>query len=390
MQDRVNRFFRALNLEKRDNATDVAFLKARNKLKPELFKDLSKMIVDFYYKRGDEAEAIKRWRGKLIYAIDSTYLNLPDTKETGLKYIIKKCKYPYKSVVMANVSVLYDCLNEIVINEEMEGILDERQFIFNYHYKYFNRDSIITLDRYYGHYGVMSFLINHKFDFVIRLRNSLNQKQIQDFVDGEFDDKIVDLNLPLNYTTHVFVAKNDLPNKIKIRLVKVPLDNGEEEYLATTLLDQKEYTIKDFKWLYNKRWKVETYFDEIKNKLEIERFSSTKLIGIQQDFYVVILLSNLESILTKETNAKLKKENVSKNLKYNYKVNKNIAYSSLIDYVIELFLNNTRSTEEILTELQDVFKTKIIPERKNRHSKRKRKSPNKQLKYHKYKKKTFS
>jgi len=390
LQDRVNRFFRALKLKNSERATDVAFLKARNKLKPELFKDLSKLIIDFYYKHGDEANSIERWQSKLIYAIDATYLNLPDTQETRTKYFIQECQHPNKSVPMAGVSVLYDCLNEIVINAEMENIRDEQQFIYNFHYKHFNENSIVTLDRCYAHYGIMSFLIKHNCDFVIRLRNSRNQKEIQDFIDGKIDDEIVKLNLPESYNMHSFVKENNLPNNIKIRLVKVVLNNGEKEYLATTLLDQKKYMIEDFQWLYNKRWRVETYFDEIKNKLEIERFSSTKLIGIQQDFYIIIFLSNLESILTKESNAKLKKESFQKNLKYNYKANKNIAYSTIIDFVIDLFLNDTRSTDEIITELQDVLITRKIPERQNRRSKRNKLSNNQQLRYQKYKKKSFS
>jgi hypothetical protein len=272
----------------------------------------------------------------------------------------------------------------------MEGIRDEQQFIYNFHYKHFNENSILTLDRCYGHYGIMSFLIKHNCDFVIRLRNSRNQKEIQDFIDGVIEDEIIKVKLPISYKMRGFVKENNLPTNIKIRLVKVVLNNGEKEYLATTLLDQKKYMIEDFQCLYNKRWKVETYFDAIKNKLEIERFSSTKLIGIQQDFNIIIFLSNLESILTKESNAKLKKESFQKNLKYNYKANKNIAYSTIIDYVIELFLNDTCSTDEIITELQDVLITRKIPERKNRHSKRNKLSSNQQLRYQKYKKKTFS
>ena len=39
-----------------------------------------------------------------------------------------------------------------------------------------------------------------------------------------------------------------------MRLVKVILDDGEIEILATSLLDDKIYKTNDFKILYWKRW----------------------------------------------------------------------------------------------------------------------------------------
>jgi IS4 transposase len=85
-----------------------------------------------------------------------------------------------------------------------------------------------------------------------------------------------------------------------VRLVRVRLDSGEIEVLMTSLLDGKKYQVGDFKWLYGKRWGVETYLDRLKNQLEVERFSSKKLIGVEQDFYGVVFISTLESALSKE------------------------------------------------------------------------------------------
>ncbi len=65
----------------------------------------------------------------------------------------------------------------------------------------------------------------------------------------------------------------------------------------TSIQNREDYKVEDFRWLYNKRWGVETYLDRLKNQLEVERFSSGKLIGIEQDFYGIVFLSTLESVL---------------------------------------------------------------------------------------------
>ena len=49
----------------------------------------------------------------------------------------------------------------------------------------------------------------------------------------------------------------------------------------------------------------QTYFDRVKNIFELERFSGTTLTAIEQDFYGVIFLASLESVLTKPAQAVL-------------------------------------------------------------------------------------
>jgi len=83
------------------------------------------------------------------------------------------------------------------------------------------------------------------------------------------------------------------------------LNNGDIEVLITSLLDEEIYLHRDFKWLYNKRWGIETFFDRLKNLLEIERFSTETIIGMEQDFHALIFLSTFESVLIKEDERKI-------------------------------------------------------------------------------------
>jgi len=49
------------------------------------------------------------------------------------------------------------------------------------------------------------------------------------------------------------------------------------------------------------RWRDETFYDRIKNIFELERFSGLSEESIKQDFYGVIFLATLESVLSRET-----------------------------------------------------------------------------------------
>jgi len=62
------------------------------------------------------------------------------------------------------------------------------------------------------------------------------------------------------------------------------LDSGEIELLMTSLIEREKYTYECFKALYFKRWGIETYYDRLKNILNLENFSGLTNQAILQDF----------------------------------------------------------------------------------------------------------
>ena len=82
-----------------------------------------------------------------------------------------------------------------------------------------------------------------------------------------------------------------------IRLVRVILDNGEIEVLATNV-SSAVIPAKAFKKLYHLRWGIETFFLILKDRLNLENFTGTSLIAVLQDVWATLFLSNLESLLT--------------------------------------------------------------------------------------------
>jgi IS4 transposase len=335
IHNKLTKFFDDLNLLD-VMPTASAFCQARKKIKPELFIALKDETVKFFYKNYEKSGLVKRWNGRLLWAIDGSSINIPDTQETRIKYRIQVNQFNKDGTVQALSSFLYDVLNEICINGVINGTKSEKNFIFNEHVKHFNKEAINIYDRLYADYSILSFHIKEGTDFVIRCPLTNSFKVVIDFVKSDCKDKIV--NLKVTEGQKKFVQENKLPEEIKVRLVKVKLNNGDIEVLISSLLDRERYLHSDFKWLYNKRWGIETFFDRLKNLLEIERFSSETMIGIEQDFYALIFLSTFESVLTKEDEEELNIQNYEKKLKYEYKINKSVSYSALAEHIAELLL----------------------------------------------------
>ena len=106
----------------------------------------------------------------------------------------------------------------------------------------------------------------------------------------------------------------------QVRVIKLELPTGETETLLTNL-GRKSFKKSEFMALYFKRWPIETKYNTLKNKLEIENFSGRMLISVQQDFYATMYISNLVAITKIMTNEGIKKQTKDKELNYKYQTN---------------------------------------------------------------------
>lgn len=87
------------------------------------------------------------------------------------------------------------------------------------------------------------------------------------------------------------------------------------------------------------RWNIEESYKFYKNIAEIENFSGKSKIAIQQDFYATIFACNTSALLLLESQDQIEEKLAEKNLKYNYKINRNmligIIKNEIMDVLIE-------------------------------------------------------
>lgn len=364
--------------------SSVAFTLARKKLKPEFYEYVNMELVNSFYETYSEKEDKERgyYKGKRLLGLDGSVINLPDTELTRKKFSIQECGIAGKERVQGMGSFLYDLLNELVISVKLEEKKSEEEFLFESHAKNLKQGDIITMDRGYASYRMLSFCIKNKINYIIRFSNS-SFKEVNSFWKSKEDQRIIEI--PVREAKKKSIKEEVLLEKVKLRLIRVELSTGEIEVLGTSLLNEEEYPMEDFKEIYHKRWGIETYFKKIKTIYEVERFSGKILQTILQDFYGIIFLSNIESMISRETEEELNEE--PKDSKTEYKVNHSVSYTSMIDYCTELFVDKKRDIEEVLEELKYLLKKNPILNRPARKSERKELSVNEKLWHQKYNKK---
>jgi hypothetical protein len=152
-----------------------------------------------------------------------------------------------------------------------------------------------------------------------------------------------------------------------VRVFKITLDSGEEEILVTNL-PNADLSRKQAGELYFKRWGIETKFDSLKNKLELENWSGRRPVTVQQDFWAKLDLANTIAALEFATDDAIDQATQSKLNKYRQTTNENRLISKFCDAYIELLANDDPyERHELFNELvADISRrpVEVKPDRK--------------------------
>lgn len=337
--------------------TTSAFIQNRKKIDPEVFSHLSGVIIDNFYT--SENEAVKYLNGVRVLAVDSSKLTLPCTAELKRCYGVTKNQSQVE-IVQARASVLYDVLNGLTLDAALDSLSKGERELALRHAQRWKKKDLIIYDRGYPGYEFINEHIKREVDCLIRVTTA-SFSIAKSFVAGGKKSIVTEISPPPN---HSFKGKDYHKDSVlKVRLLRVDLPGGEVEVLITTLLDSQKYPAKMFKELYFLRWGVETFYDELKNKLKVEHFTGYSQVSIQQDFFCAIFISNLQSVIVNDLTDELEIQNQGK--RYDYKINANLSYGFLKNRVLEL-LYQQAPLDKVFQELEALFLKHTVPIRNNR------------------------
>lgn len=344
-----------------------AFCQARKKIRYEFFIDLVEFFNNLFYQ--SKSKSIKRWNGYRLIGFDGSKFSIINKKEI-IDYFSQSIRDHAQALVMCG----YDVLNNIGLFNSILPIETSEISVAIEWISKLKNDMLGLYDRGYAGFAFIYLLLEKKKKFVIRCSKTFN-KPVIDFVNSGKETAIIKFKISYKSLKRLkkLGIKLDKYAFVTVRLVRVILDDGEVEILITNLYDCKKYKAETFKELYFYRWGVETYFDRLKNKFQIEIFSGQSVESIYQDFYANIFLSNLQSSIIGYCEPELKKINNTR--KYDYQINWNISIGLMKNRIVQIFLiKNPKEVMDILSKLKENFLEHLEPIRPNRKFKREKKS----------------
>jgi Transposase DDE domain len=383
LQNALNKVFEALG-KLRLTPTNSAFCQSRQKISPELFVRLHQVARDDFYQLYGEDGEVLTWRKHRVLAYDGTNLNLPNTPDLQKAFSIPRNQKGAQGV-QALAGVLYDVRNDIAIGAQLGPLQAEKNFLLNDLWSGTKPGDLIVMDRLFDDFVIIATAEKYARKVLIRCPNN-SFAAVNEFRVSDDTERIVTIELPTTGKTRKYVREHKLPESVTVRLIKFTLESGEVEVLLTTLCDRRRYPTAEFKEVYHWRWDEEGFFDRVKNIFEVERFSGFSETAIKQDFFGVIFLTTLESILTKGPQSELAEQDRRRRNKTRAMVNRSVSYVSLVDRAVQLLADPRTDPEEVLEELQFLFKKDPTRNMKGRKFERKKFNHAARLRFHRYRK----
>ncbi len=335
---------------KAQSVTAGAWTRSRAKLKHSAFIELNETVLleQFY----QQTSQVKRFKGRRLLAIDGSVIALPSSQsifeEFGEEKVTNQKEGYVQSYAQGQCSVLYDLLNHLSLKAELEAY---RTSELSQASKLFDavkcEGDVVIADRGYASAPFMSCVLAAGADFVVRLPTK-SFKQSQRLFDAKDAGLSVLCDLVVGANT-LGLPKGQL---IKARLISIDIaQTGGREVIATSLLDEIDFPIALFEWLYHQRWGIETYYHQLKNRLDLENFSGLSAESIYQDFYAMLFISNYETILTQPAQITLNSKKKTGCLPKT--INHSVGYHLIKEYALDLFFSQLDETAivEKLTEL---------------------------------------
>ena len=349
------------------------YLKQRMKLNPEAIKFLYQNHNKNFY--SDPEITPYLYKEHLVFAVDGSDINIPTTPENLERFgtVSRKGTKPQAQI---GLGCLYDVLNRFIIESDINRVKFDEMKIAEQQVDRLpetigvTRPFFVIMDR--GYPSIPSFLrmMDKGIKFVVRLKTS-DFKSEQQALASDDEDVLIKLTKSRRY--HYMGTENEAlvmsREGFLIRLITVRLENGNSEVLATNL-PRDQFPQEDFREIYHMRWQIETAYETLKDRLQLENFTGTKATLLEQDIYSTIYVSNLaEDIICdiEEQNQQHLKQDYKHTMQINRSISIGLLKSDLIYILLE---SDTEKKTKLMQQLYDEISKNVVPIRPDRHYKR--------------------
>ena len=322
-----------------DTASSSAFIQQRHKINEFAFPSL----FDLFVKNTDEERLYKGYR---LLAADGSDIQIP----TNQNY--EDCFFPgtngQKPYSLLHLDAVYDLLRHTYLDANICGKRNwnEKGVLCNMVDRSNIPKALIIADRGYESYNLMAHIQEKGWKYLIRVKDihstgiaaGLDLPNTEEFdlccpvaltrqKNSKTKPLLSDRNhykwiptttpfdyLPIGAHKHDPVAFYALP----FRIVRFKLSDSAFETVITNL-DQKEFLPDELKYLYSRRWGIETSFRELKYTVGLLHFHAKKVENITQEIFARLIMYNFAELITSYVVIQ------KPNRKYPYKANFSVA-----------------------------------------------------------------
>lgn len=318
------------------NISASAFIQRRNELSSVLFSNILAAL-------NEQQTDSQTYFGYRVLAIDGSVVNM--ARDPKSRCFVQHDGAP-EGFCQVHVNALYDVLNKTYFNcdiqpQPQQDEIGALEFLLSWYD--FDEKTIIVGDRAYSSYHVFALIQRARnADFLIRIKQERGaMREVAKLPMKELDCEI-EFTITTTQTKedkekgYVFIQTRKekgraysnktrngrwslpSPYPMKLRIVRILLDTGEYETLATSLAPS--FTPSMIKELYHARWGIETAFRELKYNYGLIHLHGKSEDFVKQEIYAGMIMATLCARIVNEVVVRQPKGG-----KYLYKVNQKMA-----------------------------------------------------------------
>lgn len=341
------------------SCTKGALSKSRYRVLWLFFRDWHNHLVNLIY---SDRRNLRTWKGFFVKAVDGSSIYLFKDKEVEEEFGGQSNQHLW--VPMARAGMELDVLNGYCTQVQLQAhwvgeVVFAEAFLENS-----RPEDLRIYDRNFAGYRLIYNHFQKNTHFLMRCTVGFNSV-VKAFVASGKKQAIVTFRIPKN---EVLARRQkgevvDTKETLQVRLLRIDIGQKEPEILITSLLDIRKYPHSCFKELYAYRWKDESRFDQIKNKLQLEVFSGHKTQAIYQDFFAAFIASNLHNMICQACEQEM--QQINNHTTTPRAINQNISIGLLKKRMIRLL--TFHKPEEVFLELKSLFLRHLEPIRPGRN-----------------------
>jgi len=358
-QDELDYFFKVIDHSEEfvRKVTKSAFCKARKKLKSEAFTQLNMAAVNYFY----DHFTPNKWFGFNLLAIDGSTVKIPRTREVEKHFGVWNAN-SQNPCPLARISQMFDVLNKITVDAIIASKATGERELCESHFLKLMPNDLVLLDRGYPAYWLFNLILFWGGHFCARVQVDKWIPIKKFFRSGKLQ-KIIHLKAPASSIAKCGELGLDTLD-LKLRLIRIELENGQTEILITSLIDTEKYPPEIFLDLYHHRWPVEEDYKVMKCRIEIENFTGKSVLSVYQDFHARIFSKNLTAMLAFPTRRNIEQNDEDK--LYRRQLNFTQAVSKMKDTIVLLFSRPLDVVKNLIAALHDLFIKTVEPVRPHR------------------------
>jgi len=198
-----------------------------------------------------------------------------------------KCRYPLARLVTL-------CLaNTMTVLDYALGRYDQGETAIGHPLlKKLQKGDLLIADRHFAAAHFYWYYTSIGLEFLTRANQRLKISRIKRIESYGQNDFLGWLRINKKYQR----ANPLLPDKIMVRFIKIQVcraGRSKGVWFVTSLLDEKLYPAKEAAKLYDKRWRIETLFKEVKVNLSADVLRSQSPSGIKKEVAARLIAVNV-------------------------------------------------------------------------------------------------